>query len=159
MNSSPDDFQDLKRLLALKRHEQPPPGYFTYLPDKIQLKIEREAEADLSRYSTWWEWIVRKIDAQPVLAGAYAFAISGLMLMGFKVSQDMQQDANGEGLFLNALDPNAVQGSGTLQKHFANPAPLLYFNEFSSTDLVMEEPASVATFKNFRTSHNFAPAH
>ena len=72
MNSSPDDFQDLRRLLALKRHEQPPPGYFNYLPDKIQLRVERD---DLSEHSTWWEWLVRKLDGQPVLAGAYAFAI------------------------------------------------------------------------------------
>lgn len=156
MNSSPDDFQELRRLLALKRHEQAPPGYFNYLPDKIQLRIERD---DLSEYSTWWEWLVKKLDAQPVLAGAYAFAISGLMLLGFKVSQDLQQEGSGDALLLNTLDPNAVQPSQTLQKHFANPAPLLYFSEFTSTEPAFEEPAPVATFKTFRTSQNFAPTH
>lgn len=154
MNSSPDDFKDLRRLLALKKHEQPPPGYFSYLPDKIQLRIERE---DLSEYSTWWEWFVRKLDAQPVLAGAYAFAISGLMLMGFKVSHDLQHEAGTEGLLLNTLDPNAVQSGNTLQKHFANPAPLLYFSEFTSTEPVLDEPPPVATFKTFTTRQNFAP--
>lgn len=157
MNSSPDDFKDLRRLLALKRHEEPPPGYFSYLPDKVQLRIERED--DLSAYSTWWEWLVRKLDAQPILAGAYAFAISGLMLLGFKVSQDLQHEPSGEALLLNTLDPNAVQPSAALQKHFANPAPLLYFTEFTSTEPVFEEPPPVATFKTFRTSQNFAPAH
>ncbi|MGZ8899509.1 MAG: hypothetical protein ACXW3Z_05380 [Limisphaerales bacterium] len=156
MNSSPEDFKDLRRLLAMKKHEQPPPGYFSYLPDKIQMRIEREE--DLSEYSTWWEWFVRKLDAQPVLAGAYAFAISGLMLMGFKVSQDLQHETGTEGLLLNALDPNAVQPNSLLQKHFANPAPLLYFSEFTSTEAVMDEPAPVATFKTFTTRQNFAPA-
>ena len=156
MNSSPDDFQDLRRLLALKRHEQPPPGYFNYLPDKIQLRVERD---DLSEHSTWWEWLVRKLDAQPVLAGAYAFAISGLMLLGFKVSQDLQHEVGGDGLLLNTLDPNAVQPSAALQKHFANPAPLLYFSEFTSTEPVLEEPAPVATFNTFRSSQNFAPSY
>ena len=155
MNSAPDDFKNLRRLLALKRHEQPPPGYFNYLPDRIQVRIERE---DLSEYSTWWEWFVRKIDAQPVLAGAYAFAISGLMLLGFKVSQDMQHETGTDGLLLNTLDPNAVQPSATLQKHFANPAPLLYFSEFTSTELLVNEPAPVATFKTFNTRQTFAPA-
>jgi len=155
MNSSPEDFKDLRRLLALKRHEQPPPGYFSYLPDKIQIRIERE---DLSEHSTWWEWLVKKLDAQPVLAGAYAFAISGLMLMGFKVSQDLQQEAGSEGLLLNTLDPNAVQPSAALQKHFANPAPLLYFTEFTSTEPVLDEPAPVATFRTFQNRQNFAPA-
>jgi hypothetical protein len=157
MNSSPDDFKDLRRLLALKRYEQPPPGYFSFLPDKVQLRIDREE--DLPGYSTWWEWLVRKLDAQPVLAGAYAFAISGLMLLGFKVSNDLQHQTGSEGLLLNTLDPNAVQPSATLQKHFANPAPLLYFTEFTSTEPVLEEPAPVATFKSFRGSQNFAPAH
>jgi hypothetical protein len=156
MNSSPEDFKDLRRLIALKRHEVPPPGYFNYLPDKIQLRIER---GDLSEHSTWWEWLVRKLDAQPVLAGAYAFAISGLMLLGFKVSQDLQYEASADGLLLNTLDPNAVQPSPILQKHFANPAPLLYFTEFTSTEPVLEEPAPVATFKTFRGSQNFAPSY
>ena len=144
-------------MLALKRYEQPPPGYFSFLPDKVQLRIDREE--DLPGYSTWWEWLVRKLDAQPVLAGAYAFAISGLMLLGFKVSNDLQHQTSSEGLLLNTLDPNAVQPSATLQKHFANPAPLLYFTEFTSTEPVLEEPAPVATFKSFRGSQNFAPAH
>lgn len=155
MSSSPDDFKDLRRLLALKRHEQPPPGYFSYLPAKVEIRIERE---DLSEHSTWWEWLVRKLDAQPVLAGAYAFAISGLMLLGFKVSQDLQHESGREGLLLNTLDPNAVQPSATLQKHFANPAPLLYFSEFTSTEPVLEEPVPVVSFRTFRGSQNFAPA-
>jgi hypothetical protein len=156
MNSSPDDFQELRRLLALKRHEQPPPGYFGYLPDKIQMRIERD---DLSEHSTWWEWLVRKLDAQPILAGAYAFAISGLMLLGFKLSQDLQHEANTGGLLLNTLDPNAIQPSSMVQKHFANPAPLLYFTEFTSTEPVLEEPPPVATFKTFHNRPNFVPVN
>lgn len=143
-------------MLALKRHEQPPPGYFGYLPDKIQMRIERD---NLSEHSTWWEWLVRKLDAQPILAGAYAFAISGLMLLGFKLSQDLQHEANTEGLLLNTLDPNAIQPSSVVQKHFANPAPLLYFTEFTSTEPVLEEPPSVATFKTFYNRSNFAPVN
>lgn len=154
MNSSPDDFQDLRRLLALKRHEQPPPGYFGYLPDKIMMRIERD---DLSEHSSWWTWLVRKLDAQPILAGAYAFAISGLMLLGFKLSQDLQHEANTDGLLLNSLDPNAIQPSATVQKHFANPAPLLYFTEFTSTEPVLQEPPSVSTYKTFHSRPNFAP--
>ena len=154
MNSSPDDFRDLRRLLALKRHEQPPPGYFKHLPDRVMIRIEREE--GLAEHSTWWEWLVRKLDAQPVLAGAYAFAISGLMLLGFKVSQDLQHEANTGGLLLNTLDPNALQASPVVQKHFANPAPLFYLTDFTSTEPILEEPPSVATFKTFQSSPNFS---
>lgn len=153
MNSSPDDFRDLRRLLALKRHEQPPPGYFNHLPERVMIRIERED--GLAEHSTWWEWLVRKLDAQPVLAGAYAFAISGLMLLGFKVSQDLQHETNTGGLLLNTLDPNAVQPSAVFQKHFANPAPLLYFTEFTSTEPVLEEPPAIATFKALQSGQEF----
>ena len=147
MNSSPNDFEDLRQLLALKRHEKPPPGYFSYLPDKVMMRLERE---DLDEYSTWWQWLVRKLDAQPVLAGAYAFAISGLMLLGFKLSQDLQHEAAGEsGLLGNTIDPMTLRPGDSIQRHFANPAPLLY----SSTDLTSTEPAveepSVSTFRTF----------
>jgi hypothetical protein len=153
MNSSPDDFRDLRRLLAVKRHEQPPPGYFNYLPDKIMMRIEREDRAGVGLYSTWWGWLVAKIDAQPVLAGAYAFAISGLMLLGFKLSQDLQHEESlAGGVLGSTLDPTTVQPSSLLQRHFANPAPLLYFTEFTSTEPVVEEPSTGSPFQTF-------PAH
>lgn len=40
MSASPEpDFRELKRLLALKRHEQPPPGYFDFLAGQIQQEL------------------------------------------------------------------------------------------------------------------------
>lgn len=151
MNSSPDDFKDLRRLLALKRHEQPPPGYFTYLPDQIQLKIERRD--DLSEHSTWWTWLVERFDARPVLAGAYACVISGLMLLGVKVSRDLQASATADHLFpgFAAEGPHPLNFSPSerLKGIFANPVELI---NFTSGEFVYEEPeapfpdAVVATF-------------
>jgi hypothetical protein len=93
MGSSEDDFKDLQRLLALKKHEQPPPGYFYYLPEKIMVRLEQEKERQtLAEHSTWWEWLVARFDARPWLASAYACTISGLLLMGFRVSHLMQAD-------------------------------------------------------------------
>lgn len=148
MNSSPDDFRDLQRLLALKRHEQPPPGYFRYLNDKIALRIEHD---DLSSHSTWWEWIVAKLDARPVLAGAYAFAISGLMLLGFKVSHDVQSEAaaGGAGWLATTIDPYTLEPSQRIQSAFGNPAELLYLNDITSTEAVVSEPTSSITHKIF----------
>jgi hypothetical protein len=147
MNSSPEDFQELRRLLALKRHEQPPPGYFHYLPDKVAMRIERE---DLSEHSTWWEWLVEKLDARPVLAGAYAFAISGLMLLGFKVSQDVRSEtATGSGWLATTIDPYTLEPGPRLQNAFGNPAELLYFTETTSTEAVVREPNSSITYRAF----------
>ena len=152
MNSSPEDFQDLRNLLALKRHEQPPPGYFRSLPDKIAMRLERE---DLSEYSTWWEWLVKKLDARPVLAGAYAFAISGLMLLGFKVSQDVQTEtAAGSGWLATTIDPYTLEPSPRIQSVFGNPAELLYFSETTSTEAIVGEPQSRISYRAFPV--NFA---
>jgi len=120
------EFKNLRRLLALKKHEEPPPGYFKYLPDRIVIKIER---SDLSEYSTWWEWLVARFDARPVLAAAYACAISALLLMGFRVSQLMQSESadNSTALgtpFATMPDPNTITPNDFVASHFANPAGL-----------------------------------
>ncbi|MGV3774729.1 MAG: hypothetical protein ACO1QB_17650 [Verrucomicrobiales bacterium] len=150
MSSSPEDFKDLKRLLALKKHEQPPPGYFYYLPDTITRKIERTEARDLAEHSTWWEWLVQRFDARPVLAGAYAFAISGLLMMGFKVSRLVDADGDSTlagGLLGTTLDPASVTPSPFLQTHFANPAGLVSFSSasesvFNSDPLPLPYPAA-----------------
>lgn len=155
----PDDFRDLQRLLALKRHETPPPGYFNYLQDKVASRIERE---DMARHSNWWRWLVQKLDAQPVFAGAYAFAISSLMLLGFKFSQDLQQEVSRDtiglgGVLGSGLDPNTLHPSVSLQRHFANPAPLIFSTAFRSTEAVFEEPQAVSAPAVFQTRYSLTP--
>jgi len=154
MSSSPDDFRDLRRLLALKRHEEPPPGYFKYLPDKILVKIERD---DLSEHSTWWEWMVEKFDARPVLAGAYAFAISGLMLLGFKLSQDLQHESGST--FMGWMnDPVNTVPSPRIANHFANPGNLYLLG--TSTEAVFEEPARPVSYQgSFPVQPNLNQTH
>jgi len=135
MNQPPDEFADLRRLLALKRHEEPPPGYFSRLPDRILLRIEQE---DLSEHSTWWEWLVERFDARPVVAGAYACAISGLMLLGFKISHDLQ-GTPGTATLASGLDPLTVQPGTAIKQRFANPGNFL---TFLSDEPVVSEPVS-----------------
>lgn len=109
MNSSPEDFNDLRRLLALKRHEQPPPGYFRYLPNQIISRIEREERA---AQSTWWQWFAAKFDAKPVFACTYGFAVSALLVMGFRLSQILGNESGAslgsEGSMLAAATADPV---------------------------------------------------
>jgi len=153
MMNNDENFDDLRKLLALKRHEQPPPGYFNRLPGKILARIE---ESEFAAQSTWWDWLVARFDARPILACAYGFTISGLLLMGFRLSQVLEADTNpdlatttfGGGWLAATPDPVTTQPNAFLQSHFANPAG---FVNFSSEQPVLELNAN----RNTRASGMF----
>lgn len=140
MNQNDENFDQLRKLLALKRHETPPPGYFNRLPGRILAKIE---ESEFAARSTWWDWLVERFDARPVLACAYGFTISGLLLMGFRLSQVLESGTSadaaatsfGGGWLAATPDPVTTQPNAFLQSHFANPAGLI---NFSSQEPVVE---------------------
>jgi len=88
MRSSQDDFVRLRKLLASKRYEQPPPGYFNHFSDRVIARIEVE---EFSRGSHWWAWLMEKLEAKPILACAYGLAVSSLLLVGFRFSEILDQ--------------------------------------------------------------------
>ncbi len=83
MNHGPEDFSDLSKLLALKRHEQPPPGFFFELPDKICARIE----AGAARSEPWWRGFFFSLDFRPALAGALGLAAFGVYFLGMQVAE------------------------------------------------------------------------
>jgi len=89
MNPPPEEFDHLRRLLALKRHELPPQGYFNHLSDKIIARIETEG---LSAQISWWQRLFPDLDAKPVLACAYGLVIMGLLAIGVGVSQSLDTE-------------------------------------------------------------------
>jgi hypothetical protein len=76
---NPDEFEAVKKLLALKRHEEPPPGYFDRLPDEIRARIAHTQTHPEPFRRRWLEaW-----DLSPALATSYAAIASVLVLCGF----------------------------------------------------------------------------
>jgi hypothetical protein len=72
-----ENFDSLKKLLALKRHEQPPPGYFNTFSSKVLARIQAgEAAAP----KTWWQRLM-SFNARPVMAGVYG--VTALLMAGF----------------------------------------------------------------------------
>lgn len=90
MSSPQEDFSKLRTLLASKRYEQPPPGYFNTFSDKVVARLEAD---ELTEYSSWWQWLVNKFDAKPIVACVYGFVVSGLLLAGFRMSQVFENEA------------------------------------------------------------------
>jgi hypothetical protein len=69
MNSKANEFETLRKLMALKRHEQPPPGYFRRLPDQIAARLER-GDGKLA----FWEGFLSQFTFRPALAYSMALA-------------------------------------------------------------------------------------
>src|SRR6266566_5453714 len=89
MNPSPEEFDQLKKLLALKRNELPPPGFFNHFSDKVIARIEAEG---LIMRTSWWQRLFPELDAKPVLACAYGLVITGLLVVGLGISGSLEPE-------------------------------------------------------------------
>ncbi len=95
MKTPPDDFDDLLKLLSVKRYEQPPPDFFADFPQQV---MERLQTLEPEQPKTWWQRCWEEVGLKPVLAGAYCVAVSGLLLAGLSLSQMIRAGEAEEGL-------------------------------------------------------------
>lgn len=113
MTPHPEEYEQLRKLLACKRHEVPPPGYFDGFSSKVISRLECE---EPSHHSGWWAWMVNKFDARPVIVCAYGAVVSSLLLAGFRLSQiferEMAASTSQDGPWL-AATPNLGAFSST----------------------------------------------
>jgi hypothetical protein len=89
MSPETENFDQLRRLLALKRHEQPPPGYFHHFSSQVIARIEAGERADdpvgLVRFIWEGVWLQRlwdAIESKPALAGVFGAAVCGFLVAG-----------------------------------------------------------------------------
>lgn len=79
MKTSSDHNPCLASLLALKRHEVPPPSYFDDLPGRVLDRLRLDPNA---APATFWERWLQGPWFEPVFAVAYTLAVCGLLLFG-----------------------------------------------------------------------------
>ncbi len=86
MNENQPNFESLRRLLELKRHETPPPGYFNNFSRQVMARIrDGEAEAPAGGLFANLPWLLnllQSFETKPVFAGGFATALCGLLLFG-----------------------------------------------------------------------------
>jgi hypothetical protein len=161
MNEDQQSFESLRRLLALKRHETPPAGYFKNFSSQVIGRIrasEVEAAASLSeRLFTAMPWLpklLQSLETKPVYAGGFATALCALLLFGALVAQ--QPESASSAAFLQPVAPGGPQivsfASATSQTpavpvNWEQPIDQIMLAENSSTNPVFSfQPVSSAPF-------------
>ena len=102
MSSDPENFDSLRRLLALKRHEVPPPGYFNRFSSQVIARIESGALGEQgSRWQLWFNGVAgwlhgfwRTFESKPIFAGALGVGACALVLVGALSSPNEASSTN-----------------------------------------------------------------
>jgi hypothetical protein len=87
MNENKNDFDALRQLLKLKRHETPPPAYFNNFSDQVIAHI-RSGKAENVRAvkhvskTSWLSNFFQLFELKPAFAGAFASALCLLLVFG-----------------------------------------------------------------------------
>jgi hypothetical protein len=121
MSPESESFEQLRRLLALKRYEQPPPGYFHHFSREVIVRIKAGEKGEAVVASWWsWEgsWLQRTwaaIESRPALAGAFGVAVCGFFTAGALLSDN--PDANAEVAVTSGVE--AALAMGTLANNNA----------------------------------------
>ena len=94
MEDQGENFDQLRQLLTLKKHEVPPPGYFNKLPGEVisRIRVEQNVSncSTYSRFDAEAPWLTRfwqALAARPVFAGGFGAAVCSLLLAGIFLAE------------------------------------------------------------------------
>ena len=84
-----NNFESLRRLLVIKQHETPPPGYFNYFSSQVVHRIRAGDTGsaagwleDLYGEAPWMGKLLQVFSVKPVFASAFAGALCLLLVFG-----------------------------------------------------------------------------
>jgi hypothetical protein len=119
MSETNNNFKDLKRLLKLKQHEVPPPGYFNRFTGDVISRI-RAGESGGSQSvfeqfesGSFWVNLLRSFQAKPGVIGGFATSLCLLLLVGV-VMADRPDGVSVAG-DINST-PSVINGSQPLEQ-------------------------------------------
>jgi hypothetical protein len=128
MNENENNFDSLRRLLKLKRQENPPPGYFNNFSSRVTARIRAEAVAGkgaagrLAVEAPWLMKFLQFFEAKPAFAGGFALALC-LLLLGGIVFADRSDVEQSSPVFGDATPSVAIAAPTSVAS--AQPAPTL----------------------------------
>lgn len=140
MNSDPEEFETLRKLMALKRHEQPPPEYLNQLSSRIRTRIERgEGQLNL------WDRLSANFSLRPCLAYTFGLTVCGALGLSavYMVKQEMAQAADSS----PAARLRGPVPAGALASQFKPATPPLHVaNWLGNTNPTAESQPQLSLF-------------
>jgi len=125
MSENENNFESLRQLLALKKHEVPPPGYFDRFPNRVVNQIQSPNQfTESQRFFLMVPWLFRfllEMQARPALTGSIATGVFVLLAAGLIIAGRPDSQANSPS---NLLAPVSVDGSLAMSQALA-PADLM----------------------------------
>ncbi|MCX6895234.1 MAG: hypothetical protein NTZ16_07000 [Verrucomicrobia bacterium] len=127
MSAEQENFEALRKLLALKKHEQPPPGYFDQFASEVRSRLaagehrQTNLWRELGDEASWLQRLWAAFADKPALAGAFGMAVCALMLSGIYLSQKPEPVA--DAVVAEAWQLPAPAASQILMASSTNPVP------------------------------------
>jgi len=133
MTSDSEQFEQLRQLLALKRHEVPPPGFYHHFSREVIVRIKAGETGEGSvvyGQVSWFQRIWSALDTRPVWAGAFGAAVCGFFVIGAVVATENVESGvvlgenNDKSVGATMLTQAQPAGDGSWQQVQAEPASL-----------------------------------
>ena len=148
MNENENDFEALRRLLALKRHETPPPGYFESFPRGVMARLRASQsgaqDSVAERMAERLPWLFRMVQAlenKPAFATSFASALCVLLLAGIIFAE--QPEVTVQPLMQSAQEPTSLSIAAAAPSGFpAEPVDLQARFISSTTPVLNPQPMS-----------------
>lgn len=104
MSQDSENFDKLRMLLSVKRHEQPPPGYFDRFSRDVMARIKAGESGGAAGYEfSWFHRFLSMFDMKPVFAGAFGTVVCAFLISGVLSSE--QTPAVGSGVIPSSVTP------------------------------------------------------
>lgn len=156
MNPENQDFESLRRLLKLKRYEQPPPRYFNDFSSQVINRIRANHPEDrvqtlepLSWEAPWLQRFLGIFERKPIIAGVFGAAVCAVLVGGAVYSEKVAVPVGG-----------AADLAGTQLQAPASPLPAVFTsgsslglvsstNAISAFDLIQRRGVQQANYAPF----------
>jgi len=107
MNPDSENFDSLRKLMALKRHEIPPPGYFDAFSRNVMARIKvGDFGEEIGEQESWLKRFLGMFNVKPVFAGAFGTAVCAFLVSGVLSSEPTPVMAGGHNTV--ALPPDEI---------------------------------------------------